>query len=1281
MCPPSQREYRIETHDVDILEQSLDPNSRTLVPDKTKFVKKYERSAADKEIKVENVRPEPVLVLTTDYILSQLVDRTDVSFATIYSFVRDHMRKLTGQIFDSEAEFRAYHILLTLESFNNLYLKDIPSELMNRPEIALAVTFLTLYQESNFLMILILIGSNCNYLTSCLLARLLPSLRSKAYLQYRQQNQEPTDEELQPLLLLDPSHIVRSDTDIPPLNIKNSFIVQKKGSIKNEQYIRGAPHQKLPSRSSVPLLTPSQLSNVSSLFSQKLPSSFLPDLADEMQTPQTDRRIDDFIPSTEVINHLFPVSDLDDQLETNLPPPNNPFTRTDAINPTGFTQQPFTQPKANDFHTNTSETVFGMGITPQGMESVFGPKTPAADRKPSEPSTHTEPTSQVKLISVFGRKSPPPSPPIPVPPVQPVEPSQTFPPIQPVLTPSLTTSSQLQSVPNLTPVPSVFPPKPPPSPPHSTSPEAYPPPLPLPPQIFTPLSPVVSPSYPITAQEPSPKDTDTPLQKEESTHKSPASENVSSPIPSSTSPPHQLEKTLSIIAKPKASVFITEPIVAKNVPPRPPKPPKPEPLTFWRCISHELANLKMTGAKPTVLTKLSLCHVVVRLDQSLLSTKDGPFLKTFLPPTQSDQNATINLSNTHKATLTVTQNVKSATRMSTHLIFLPLPPESIVQLVHPVVRFINIHQNQNMTFDQTTWKTLMESNSSHIAQSLMFVNDSIQSYISSSAAFQSFSPSHSQPFLVFIGEKTKDPSLTLALSALVYNLNTLFQTSFRAYSVQTETAPSSDWLAKPLSKLLKSMFADTTFSHQSNSSLVVAATHSGDPVVSVSVSSGSALSDLCVPLSNFCSFIFTRTRCLLAPLRTFGNTNLALSLLDTFWSGFIYHTQRSLFKSLRTSFATVHLTHHFSSSAFSLNVLSTRARASFSAFFDSWANTNEEAICEMFSRLTLQSTLADESLSDVFPTLVLLSTMPLSSYIQMLFHPGDTSIQHTVGDQTFRSHSTPYPPIPSNSELDYELYQHLHSHIKWHITSLGSLSLKAALGHILQTFPSDILCEIVFSLMTNKLDALSDVILWESQTPSSTEFHETSCEYVRTHLCHDLLDSLVVSPKENDPFQLLSDTIQEICEIDETAFKRRNPVALKLAHCEHRLNKTIDVITRLTLPPIMPVKQTPRSELPVSLELHTKRFRFEKPETAEEFIERKEKELASSLGQQQTLWSHTSQDDLIDYVYPSPYQLTVPADLQLHYPSLCIQGQIDDLQKTSPLNTSLALESLLFSML
>ncbi|KXJ22547.1 Germinal-center associated nuclear protein [Exaiptasia diaphana] len=57
-------------------------------------VKEYSRCAAGKQTSLSELRPEGVLVKTMNYLIDEIVDRTDHPWSTVYHFVFDRIRAI-----------------------------------------------------------------------------------------------------------------------------------------------------------------------------------------------------------------------------------------------------------------------------------------------------------------------------------------------------------------------------------------------------------------------------------------------------------------------------------------------------------------------------------------------------------------------------------------------------------------------------------------------------------------------------------------------------------------------------------------------------------------------------------------------------------------------------------------------------------------------------------------------------------------------------------------------------------------------------------------------------------------------------------------------------------------------------------------------------------------------------------------------------------------------------------------------------------------------------------
>ncbi|GJQ10008.1 hypothetical protein GpartN1_g1799.t1 [Galdieria partita] len=98
MCPSEERSRRELQRDLSIFEIDYTiPTVEGEPPkvDHSKAVKKYVRSAACQEApKPSEIRPPHILEKTMEYLIENIVDRTDCSFAEVHNFVRDRTRSI-----------------------------------------------------------------------------------------------------------------------------------------------------------------------------------------------------------------------------------------------------------------------------------------------------------------------------------------------------------------------------------------------------------------------------------------------------------------------------------------------------------------------------------------------------------------------------------------------------------------------------------------------------------------------------------------------------------------------------------------------------------------------------------------------------------------------------------------------------------------------------------------------------------------------------------------------------------------------------------------------------------------------------------------------------------------------------------------------------------------------------------------------------------------------------------------------------------------------------------
>ena len=93
MCPEFERYDREVTGELAVFEIRKGTMDEV---DHERAVKKYRRSAAgqDPEIFPEDIRPPQVLKRTMDYLVGEILPRTDVPFEEVYNFIRDRGRAL-----------------------------------------------------------------------------------------------------------------------------------------------------------------------------------------------------------------------------------------------------------------------------------------------------------------------------------------------------------------------------------------------------------------------------------------------------------------------------------------------------------------------------------------------------------------------------------------------------------------------------------------------------------------------------------------------------------------------------------------------------------------------------------------------------------------------------------------------------------------------------------------------------------------------------------------------------------------------------------------------------------------------------------------------------------------------------------------------------------------------------------------------------------------------------------------------------------------------------------
>lgn len=103
MCPEKERLMREAQHQITLFE--LDENSKNQMKHEI-AIKQYSRSSADQEAPLPHeLRPEPVLKMTMNYLLHEIIDlcdSPDVSISDWYHFVWDRTRSLRKDITQQE---------------------------------------------------------------------------------------------------------------------------------------------------------------------------------------------------------------------------------------------------------------------------------------------------------------------------------------------------------------------------------------------------------------------------------------------------------------------------------------------------------------------------------------------------------------------------------------------------------------------------------------------------------------------------------------------------------------------------------------------------------------------------------------------------------------------------------------------------------------------------------------------------------------------------------------------------------------------------------------------------------------------------------------------------------------------------------------------------------------------------------------------------------------------------------------------------------------------------
>lgn len=112
MCPNAEMRLRQRERLIHPLEMAISENGqRTNIAQARFMVKEFSRSAAGHEIKASDIRPQPVLVKTLRYLLSNACNHTDVRWAKVYQFISDRLQAVQQDMcIQSLCNFQAVRI-------------------------------------------------------------------------------------------------------------------------------------------------------------------------------------------------------------------------------------------------------------------------------------------------------------------------------------------------------------------------------------------------------------------------------------------------------------------------------------------------------------------------------------------------------------------------------------------------------------------------------------------------------------------------------------------------------------------------------------------------------------------------------------------------------------------------------------------------------------------------------------------------------------------------------------------------------------------------------------------------------------------------------------------------------------------------------------------------------------------------------------------------------------------------------------------------------------------
>jgi hypothetical protein len=161
MCPLRERLDRQEARTLSAFEIIPGTGSKAVgdVPlvDHSKAVKKYKRAAASQKLNPDDVRPPDILVKTNNYLMNDIVDRTDQPFYEVYRFVSDRMRSFRQDfVCQSIKDTRAITVYEQMARFHIISFAELLEEpretfdpIQNYEKLSQTLTSLRHYYRDN----------------------------------------------------------------------------------------------------------------------------------------------------------------------------------------------------------------------------------------------------------------------------------------------------------------------------------------------------------------------------------------------------------------------------------------------------------------------------------------------------------------------------------------------------------------------------------------------------------------------------------------------------------------------------------------------------------------------------------------------------------------------------------------------------------------------------------------------------------------------------------------------------------------------------------------------------------------------------------------------------------------------------------------------------------------------------------------------------------------------------------------------------------------------------